>query len=348
MIFQEPLKVLDIETKVALEDKSASGRVQPWREKKLKNELLSAVYDSINSSKAERLCSCSTFLCYSVDENRAKHLERANFCRVRLCPICSWRRARKIYAQVSRVLSVLQEEDKTAYLLLTLTVRNCQPSELGQTLDNLMRAWDVFLKTKEVKRVVKGWYRGLEITHDVDELITPKRYKKAKKYYDDRGLKVGDANPNYNLYHPHFHVLVAVNKSYFTNREYLSQKVWQALWARSAKLDYLPQVDVRRVSGFTAKDVAEVAKYSVKDSDYIIPDDWDLTVDTVQLLDRVLDRRRFMAFGGVMKQIHKALHLDDADSGDLIHVEDDSAVVKPDLEELCFFWYSGYSQYYSG
>ena len=44
------------------------------------------------------------------------------------------------------------------------------------------------------------------------------------------------------------------------------------------RLDYMPQVNVKRVKGNTAEAVAEVAKYSAKDSDYVIEKDLDLSM----------------------------------------------------------------------
>ena len=40
---------------VFLDDRSATGRVRPWREKKIANELLAIAYDSVNPDKAARL-----------------------------------------------------------------------------------------------------------------------------------------------------------------------------------------------------------------------------------------------------------------------------------------------------
>jgi hypothetical protein len=37
-------------------------------------------------------------------------------------------------------------------------------------------------------------------------------YKRKKEYYDNQGLMVGMDNPQYDTYHVHYHVLVAVIK----------------------------------------------------------------------------------------------------------------------------------------
>ncbi|WP_242465275.1 hypothetical protein [Bacillus thuringiensis] len=44
------------------------------------------------------------------------------------------------------------------------------------------------------------------MTYDKERFITEEMYnnKKRKAYYDSRGLKVDDHNPNYDTYNPHF------------------------------------------------------------------------------------------------------------------------------------------------
>lgn len=305
----------------ALNDISASGRVRPWGEKRVACERLEAIYETVNPAKAVRIHDCASWLVFRKAENERLRLELANFCRVRLCPMCAWRRSLKLFYQVSKIVNVLMPEGY-AYLLLTLTVRNCKGGALPETIDGMMAGWNRLSKYKAVKGAVKGWYRGMEITHNLDP-----------------------ESPDFGTYHPHFHALVAVDKSYFKKQAYLSQEKWTSLWKKACKLDYTPLVDVRRVKGNSAKAVAEVAKYTVKDADYLIPDDWVLTVDTVRLLDRALDNRRFSAFGGALKEMHRKLNLDDPEDGDLVHDDEDLKLSEEDSGEFCYFWHSGYSQY---
>lgn len=303
-----------------LSDKTERGKERPWRVHKVANEYLAMVYDQVNPDKAVRLRDCATSLIFSVLDDGKKRLKSANFCRVRLCPMCTWRRALKVY---SNVVTVLDEMDGShAFIFLTLTAKNCSGAELSGELDRLMVAWNRFVLRKPFKQAVKGWYRGLEVTHNVNPLSS-----------------------SYDTFHPHFHCLLAVDKGYFKSRNYLSQESWMDLWQKSLQVDYKPVVDVRRVKGSNSKAVAEAAKYAVKSSDIIIPDDWDLTVDTVRILDIALHNRRLVAFGGLMKEIHKRLNLEDEESGDLVHVEGESPEEKITDRELIFGWWTGYQQY---
>ncbi|MGN1086712.1 MAG: protein rep, partial [Porcipelethomonas sp.] len=92
-------------------------------------------------------------------------LHDARFCRVRLCPICQWRRSIKTYAQMSQVLEVASS-DGYRFIFLTLTMRNCEACELSDTLTSLLQGFNRLMKYKDVKKAVKGYYRGCEVKHD--------------------------------------------------------------------------------------------------------------------------------------------------------------------------------------
>ncbi len=208
---------------------------------------------------------------------------------------------------------------------------------------------------KQVKQSVKGYFRALEITHDTNKYITRDMYygdknkhlKSRSKYYKGLGLKVGDLNPNFNKYHPHYHCILVVNKSYFTDvKFYLSQKKWTSLWQESLNCDYVPIVDVRKFKNNNTKEISEVSKYTVKDNDYITHDN-DLTDETILTLDLALKNRRLVGFSGIFKEIHKELNLKDLNNDDdLIHIDDDDEM-REDLEYelITYKWNVGYSNY---
>lgn len=304
-----------------LTDKSRSGRYAPWRVHKMSNEMTAIAYDEVDPRKAERLRNCATRLEFAVDADGRKHLRTGNFCRVRLCPVCQWRRSLKCYAHMAAIMAYLREHYNYAYLFVTLTVRNVTLDKLGDTITDTMAGWHRLLRYKDIQRAVKGWYRGYEVTHNLDP-----------------------SSPSYDTYHPHIHVVMAVNASYFTGREYISRARMVEMWRKAARLDYDPQVDMRRVKGDTARAIAEVSKYAVKSRDYIIPEDWDLTVETVAGLDRALDNRRFVAYGGAMAVAHKALHLDDSETGDLVHLTGEEADAVGAVR-VSYAWDTGYQQY---
>ncbi len=316
-------------TAEVLTDKTATGRERPWRVHRLGNQVLSLVYEDVDPHKAERLRGCANHLFYkpSPDGSTAHgSLVRADFCRVRLCPMCTWRRSLKTAAQMREVMAAIAAyEDKPKdYIMLTVTVRNVTGEELSGTLDSMLAGFNRMMQRKEVKTANHGYFRGLEITHNVDW-----------------------GSKDYDTYHPHMHIILCVNKSYFTGRTYIKQDRWTELWRESARLDYTPIVHVQKLYGKREKAIAEAAKYAVKPGDYIIPDDWDLSIDAVRWLDAALHNRRLIGMGGIIAEYHKRLHLDDAEDGDLVHVETEDKPTTEDGEHLIHYaWFSGYRQYY--
>lgn len=316
-----------------LEDKTSSGRVRPWVVEKVANECLSEVYKALNVSKAERLSKCASVLIFRTDpETGRKKLDHADFCRVRLCPVCTWRRSLKLKAQGMKILTAMMAEYPYNWLMLTLTVRNVRGPELSPTIDAMNKGWERLSKTKEFRKLMDpsgkypggGWHRATEVTHNVDP-----------------------ASPSFDTFHPHFHVLMAVPSRYFKDADYIPHAEWQAMWRKAMRLDYDPSVDVRKAYDSKAKTIAEAMKYAAKSSEYLIPEDWDLTVETVAVLDQAFDHRRFSAFGGVMKQWHKKLNLDSPEDGDLVHTDDEPDDVDAAKHLVTYIWYTGYRQYRS-
>lgn len=303
-----------------LDDRSGTGRQRPWREHKMSNIALSNAYEAIDHDKAERLRNCATRLIYNIDPEGRKILSTANFCRVRLCPVCQWRRSLKTYLQLHKIISAIEADRHRYYAMLTLTIRNCYPADLKDTLDKLSKGINRLMGYTKVSQAVKGWYRGQEITH----------------------------NTINNTYHPHYHILLCLNKSYPKSSNYITQAEWQALWRKAMRLDYDPQVDIRPIKGNnTSAVLAECAKYATKISEIIIPNDWVMTTETVALLDEVLSHRRFAAMGGIIKYWHRRLNLDDTEEGNLADLNTDDAIEAGVTQQEVYIWRTGYHQYIS-
>lgn len=293
-----------------------------WRADKEKTLLTSDSFKRLSKDKkAMRLADCGTYLEFVRYVSLGKRkLFRANFCKCRLCPMCMKRRSKKIYGQTSKVMNIASE--KYEFLFLTLTIKNCKAEELKNTLDVMFKAWRKLFQRRQMKQAIKGWFRGLEVTHNEEE----------------------------DTYHPHFHVILAVSKKYFKGKDYIKQDEYKMLWQECLGVDYDPIVDVRRFRASNkkelAKSLAETAKYTVKDTD-ILKVDLDLTDKILDTLDEALAHRRLTAFGGVLKEIHKELNLDDVENGDLINTDNEDEI-REDLQYVieCVGWNFGFSNYY--
>ena len=315
-----------------------------FKPRKIQNEMLAACYNRIGwTNRASRCAQCGTLLEWAPvlnaepprapaslgaghggsESERTRHkLVNANFCRDRLCPMCSWRRSYKIFGQVSRVMEYINKTypNKYDFIFVTLTVPNCTPDMLDKTIDKLLKAFDRLVHYKRVKTAVKGFFRALEVTRNTD----PK-------------------SPSYGTFHPHIHVVFMVEKRYFKEDVYIPRDDWLALWQKATRDPTITQVDVRKAGKKRKKEqteeqalsaaVAEIAKYAVKGSDFLGKMDKDGNVivplpdylqdEIVKVLAPALAYRRLCAFGGMLEEVRKILNLDDPEDGDLVHTDEE-------------------------
>ena len=294
-----------------LVDVSSGGKVRHWSKKKAMNLQVAKLYRRImdeddtgmllTETRYRTLLECGDRLIFG-EAGGNKKLVRANFCRMRLCPICNWRKSLKMFAQVSRISEeLLKEKSTTRFLFLTLTVRNCKGDELSQTIDVMNKAFkflftegQTFAASSEIKKNLLGYLRAMEVTY----------------------------NSKRNDYHPHLHILLAVKPAYFS-RGYISQASWRNIWARAMKLDYEPQVNIKAVKNVSPNVIAEVAKYPTKIAEIAQIKDEEQAVEAIEVLHRSLKSRRLVTFGGCFREIAKKLKLDDVENGDLVHIETD-------------------------
>ena len=303
-----------------------------WDNQRHRTELVGDIY-SYNAEferYAERMADCSTFLAYGFNDDGLK-LKNANFCRVRHCPVCQWRRSMLWKSNMYIAYEEIKEQyPKGRWLFLTLTVRNCEITDLRETLKHMNKSWDRLVKRKAFYSVVDGWIRTTEVTR-------PKQKKKKKSDPDVICPVFGNTHA-----HPHFHVMLFVKPSYFSTG-YMSQQKWSELWGDVLRVDYQPMVDIRKVKpnqkkGQTEEDaiksaVMETLKYSVKPDD-MVGDGSKKANDWFYELTRQTFKLRFVASGGVLKNALK--RDDDITNDDLINTNQDEEDTNTDDRRLMF------------
>lgn len=299
-----------------------NGKKRPWRVKKMKSNALAYSFERLGQmKKAARIRDCSSFLTFGMNtETGELRLHDANFCRERLCPMCSWRRSLKVFHEVSQVMNKAQADNpELVPLFLTLTLRNVSGDKLSETLDTIFSGWKRLGGNPgtRFRRIVPGWFRALEVTY----------------------------NAGSDTFHPHIHAILFVHRDYFKRggKDYTTTAEWVQMWRRALRLDYDPVCNIQRVKG-GVKAVKEVSKYTVKDTDYIRKDPA-LTDKIVNTLSVALKGRRLYAFGGVLKDVAKALNAEEPDTGNLVTI--DGETIRPDVAEvlLVFQWNYGFKNY---
>ncbi len=280
---------------------------KPWQRHKQNVMRLADMYEKaleldptcISTSRLKSLRDCASYLLFDVDATGQKKLRRANFCRMRTCPMCNWRKSLKLFGQISRIVDlILRGRKSTRFIFVTFTVRNCEAGELSETLNRMNRAFrylacngQTFSFATKFKKSLLGYMKAVEVT-----------YNTAKS-----------------TYHPHIHCIFAVQANYFSGCNYISQDGWVELWRECVGLDYSPSVHVKAIrNAGSRKAVAELAKYPVKMDE--IAEIGEEAVPALITFSHVLKNRRLITFGGVIADAKKRLMLDDIENGDLIHV----------------------------
>lgn len=280
--------------------------------KDLQRKVANYIEKHITVKAINRFETCRSWMHYLTNlEMSVKRLHNTDACGNRFCPICTWATAKKDAIKISVIMDAVKDIEDKEYLFLTLTAPSVTGEELRDQIDNFNKGVNRLFKRRNVERVVKGYIRKLEVTTDQEKLITEKLYKRKKDYYDLRGLKVGDPNPTYNTYHPHMHIIVVVNKSYFGgSRDFISKAEWLEMWRSCMKDNSITQVDARKVSSTAASNsnaVLEIAKYSAKGSDLYHSEK---VFDTFYT---ALKRRQLIVYSGIMKDYAKKFKNGDLD-----------------------------------
>lgn len=305
-----------------------SKKDSKWDVHRANAQSVGDLYDQNPAFKREgdRMYACSNLLEFRqisddiFDANTGKpsiRLFRAHFCKVRNCPVCSWRKMLRNMARFQECLpEVLAEYPRAQFLFLTLTFKNPEMDNLRTSILNANTAFKRLIQRKDWPG--KGYVKSVEITLGKD------------------------GNP-----HPHFHVLILVNSSYFKGGNYLSQAAWTEMWQDALRVDYVPIVNVKKVRAISEKSKAlgeidgeraalnaailETFKYQIKPGDMIDNPDF------LYGITKQLHKMRFFATGGVLKDCMK----EEVSTDEMINTgtEDKEEKVNPEEQKkVSFLW----------
>jgi len=287
-----------------------------WDKHRANADKISNYYASASEASFEnyalRVRRCSEWLEFELLSDESEDtlnlkLLNAQFCRVRHCPVCQWRRSLKWKAKAYKILpQVVADYPKYRWLFITLTVKNCNIKELRQTLDCINKA---FKRLTELKAwSIKGWVKSVEVTKGRDGISA----------------------------HPHLHILSMVQPSYFSHG-YISQAKWVELWQQCLRVDYQPVVHISAIAKHHDPKllIPEILKYQIKVSDLVADREWFLE------LTRQLHKTRAIAVGGILRHYMREL---EEKNQDLIGESEE--INEVDRGSLLFRWGSKQKKYY--
>lgn len=240
MIVHQDLK------KIPVKLAEASKRDQPWVDHKLIDDAIQAVFLSSPLKKqqrrGERMCNCATNIIFKImndpeNQELVHRLRYAEFCRVRLCSKCQWRKALSWRARFYQAWPLIEKHyPKARYFHLVLTVPNVEIQCLRDEIKKMNKAWKKMIDRKTWPAL--GFIRSVEVTRD----------------------RKGFA-------HPHMHCLMMVKPEYFS-RYYMNREDWRDYWASGLGISSNSIIHpfVRAAKGVdgVSRAAMEVAKYAVK------------------------------------------------------------------------------------
>lgn len=273
-------------------------------------------------AKSWRLSLCANYLEFALppegDDKRFKVVKTSS-CHVRLCPVCQWRRSLNVFRNLAEIYEPLNKNYK--HIFLTLTYPNCTGDELPEGINRFTDGFVKLIHRKPYKDFILGYTRTLEVTY----------------------------NPILDNFHPHLHAILTVPKTY-GKKIYIPFEEWRDEWEDIVGWEYDPddpesyhlQANVKMIKKVDGKSIAEIAKYAVKPSDYIRKS-VKKTARLVQILDKALDGRRFVSYGGVVKQekqkLFKSKSLEDIETEEIEKAE------WKDWERVIYQWHFGKEKY---
>jgi Plasmid rolling circle replication initiator protein and truncated derivatives len=213
--------------------------------------------EQANQSKVTAVCECGDTIKFVTNKDKSKkHLNDARFCHWRFCALCAWRLSLK-RTFVTKVVMTRLANLGFRFLFVTLTAPNVKAEELSAEITRLNEAWSRMTKRKKYKTLIIGGIRKIEVTY----------------------------NSETDTYHPHLHIILCVEKKYFkrtTSRKTDKKNIypnmimfeeWQADWQQALRDDRAEQINVQAISNHPqkmAKAIAEISKYSAKDSEMVL------------------------------------------------------------------------------
>lgn len=252
--------------------------------------------------KMDRLQQCGNFLSFQTNKNKTAFLlSGGNFCKNRFCPVCSWLKAKKTAFELLELLKVVELQEKKKFLFITLTAKNVPGNKLADEITDYNKAFKRLTDLKRIRSFNKGCIRKLEVTYNEKE----------------------------NTFHPHFHVIMAVNSSYFTSRDYLSKRKLLELWQQCKRDDSITQVDIKPVKMNSIYEIMEMATYSAKTSDLL------QSQELFDVFYKALRGRQLLTFTEIFKEYKKKIEKGEIDLDEILELK---ALQEKAVSEILYQW----------
>ena len=278
--------------------------------KKMRTEDIAALVALYDQQKAQKIRECGTWLKFAAVIGSGRlSLVGANFCRLRICPMCQWRRSLALGYQMDMVYHLMLRDGRRHFAHVVLALRNCAGNQLWRGIDQLTAAYRrLMTKDDLIPGLIDGYYRALEVTYNAEE----------------------------GTYHPHYHCIWLLPDDYYDGH-YIGHTELLQRWKHAAQVDYEPTIHIQAVEGDDlTTSLYEITKYTYKDNDILdaaITDQEKARV--LQTMDEALKGKRLISFGGAMRAYRQRMKFED--DLDKVMLDDDQT----GDERYIFVWRNG-------
>lgn len=302
-----------------------------WNVKKRKNTEYVQALERLKNRKKDKIAitrktidrvrSCARYLEFGVNSDSSRKIIKAQLCRNRFCPICVWRRTKKIGYDNAMILSEFLKSGGHL-LFITFTVPNCKYSDLRRTIKSLNLGIARLRQRKAIRAISLGDIKTLEIT-----------------------LNLIDKN-----FHPHVHLIMGVPCDYFrsNNPDYLTHEIIQTIWQDCMKSHRYLFVNIKAIRDLSGS-VYEISKYVVKDVDYLADTKSESNIaekdEILYYLYNGTKNLKFLSYTGVFQKIKKELKLKDIDKQDEAELLGVGSNKNDFIRIENYIWHYGFSRY---
>ena len=302
-----------------------------------------APFKPMTEKTLKRMNECLSWMKLATPEDYSKFKKTDGYtCQVAFCPICAAFQSRRDGLKLSTMMDGMQDLPNipnifdrygtvacnpyvvkaattgVEFIMLGLSSPNVtdiilksEQSKYAKAFNNMIDDWFA----SDYKKYYLGYARKLEVTYNKQKIITKQMWEGTGKYnhpwkykFRHMGLKIGDRNPHFGTYNPHYHVILAVTPDFFytaddgTEHMKVSKEQWLAKWVKYMGNPDIKILDVRRIyktRGEGNSAIAEVSKYVAKDSDYLY------SQKVFKVFYGALKGCKRLTFGGIFQTFNK-------------------------------------------
>lgn len=261
---------------------------------------------------------CAGQLKFWALESGEKQVFDANFCHMRLCPVCNGRRVLRADYLMQQVMNKVCSDYGAEFVYLRFDFLKADGDNLREVIKELKKAWKRFVGYRGVKEVISGWFRAVRI-------------KKC--------MKNGKWDGTYQLC---IYAILSVEPGCF-RRSKVEQ--FGQLWNKVIGVDGRSLVKLEK----TQENAVRFAACAVSESDFLktrLPEKE--SVKVVRDYTEALRRQRTTAYGGWMEKAAISLGAENLEDGDLIHIEDETVTEETADFIETYYWHYGVQDYVLG